>query len=155
LGDDRAALGEQRGRAAPRRRSPDRPPGRQLLAKRDGGSRVLCRREHGEHRGDRARRAGTRMVGGTTSPGAADSIRRRRQPRCRLAGGARVTLLAAAGNGKALWYATRGTGVVALLLLTSALVLGVLTSARWRTPKLPRFVVGTLHRNLSLLAIAF
>jgi sulfoxide reductase heme-binding subunit YedZ len=66
-----------------------------------------------------------------------------------------VTLLAAAGNGKALWYATRGTGVVALLLLTSALVLGVLTSARWRTPKLPRFVVGTLHRNLSLLAIAF
>jgi methionine sulfoxide reductase heme-binding subunit len=66
-----------------------------------------------------------------------------------------VTLLASAGNGKALWYATRGTGVVALLLLTSALVLGVLTSARWRTPKLPRFVVGTLHRNLSLLAIAF
>jgi len=66
-----------------------------------------------------------------------------------------VTLLAAAGNGKALWYATRGTGVVALLLLTAALVLGVLSSARWRAPKLPRFVVGTLHRNLSLLAIAF
>jgi hypothetical protein len=66
-----------------------------------------------------------------------------------------MTLLAAAGNGKALWFATRGTGVVALLLLTGSLVLGVLFSARSRPPGLPRFVVATLHRNLSLLAVAF
>lgn len=66
-----------------------------------------------------------------------------------------MNLLAASGNTKELWYATRGTGVVALLLLTASLFLGVLSSARWRTPKLPRFLVGTLHRNLALLAIAF
>jgi sulfoxide reductase heme-binding subunit YedZ len=40
-------------------------------------------------------------------------------------------------------------------LLTASLVLGVLSSARWHAPRTPRFVVGTLHRNLSLLAIAF
>jgi len=66
-----------------------------------------------------------------------------------------VTLVAAATNAKTLWYVTRGTGVVALLLLTASLVLGVLTSARWRPARTPRFLVGGLHRNLSLLGIAF
>jgi hypothetical protein len=33
--------------------------------------------------------------------------------------------------------------------------LGVLGSVRWRTDRLPRFVVGALHRNVTLLAIAF
>jgi sulfoxide reductase heme-binding subunit YedZ len=66
-----------------------------------------------------------------------------------------VTLVAAASNAKALWYATRGTGVVALLLLTAAVVLGTLSSARWRSARVPRFLVGGLHRNLTLLSIAF
>ena len=35
-----------------------------------------------------------------------------------------------------LWYLTRGTGVVALLLLTAGLVLGVLSSTRWRSAAL-------------------
>lgn len=64
-------------------------------------------------------------------------------------------LLAAAANAKTLWFATRGTGVVALLLLTGSVVLGALSSARWRTARLPRFLVGGLHRNLTLLAVAF
>jgi sulfoxide reductase heme-binding subunit YedZ len=64
-------------------------------------------------------------------------------------------VLAAAGSGRALWYLTRGTGVVALLLLTAVVVLGVSGTARWRTERLPRFVVVGLHRNLSLLSIAF
>jgi len=64
-------------------------------------------------------------------------------------------ILALAGNAKAFWYLTRGTGVVALLLLTSSLVLGVLTSVRFRTARWPRFVTAGLHRNLTLLAICF
>ena len=64
-------------------------------------------------------------------------------------------LLAAAGNGKALWYLTRGTGAVALILLTAGVVLGVMSSTRWQTRRLPRFLVSGLHRNLTLLSLAF
>ncbi|HSC74305.1 MAG TPA: ferric reductase-like transmembrane domain-containing protein [Gaiellaceae bacterium] len=64
-------------------------------------------------------------------------------------------MIAAAANAKTLWYVTRGTGVVALLLLTASVVLGTLSSARWRSGRTPRFVVGGLHRNLTLLAVAF
>ena len=66
-----------------------------------------------------------------------------------------MTLVAAATSTKTLWYVTRGTGVVALLLLTASLALGTLSSARWQTSRLPRFLVGGLHRNLTLLAVAF
>ncbi len=66
-----------------------------------------------------------------------------------------MTLLLAASNAKALWYLTRGTGVVSLLLLTAVLVLGVLGITRWRSERWPRFLVAGLHRNLSLFAIAF
>jgi methionine sulfoxide reductase heme-binding subunit len=54
-----------------------------------------------------------------------------------------------------LWYLTRGTGVVALLLLTAVVLLGVSGATRWRTERLPRFVVAGLHRNLTLLSLAF
>ena len=55
----------------------------------------------------------------------------------------------------ALWYATRGTGVVALLLLTAVVLLGVSSTFRWRSPRLPKFLVHGLHRNLTLLVLAF
>ena len=55
----------------------------------------------------------------------------------------------------ALWYLSRGSGVVTLVLLTVTVVLGITTSARWATAHWPRFVVVGLHRNLSLLAVAF
>lgn len=64
-------------------------------------------------------------------------------------------LLAAVGNGTALWYLTRGSGAVALILLTAGVVLGVMSSARWQTRRLPRFLVSGLHRNLTLLALVF
>jgi hypothetical protein len=64
-------------------------------------------------------------------------------------------MIAAAANAKMLWYLTRGTGVVALLLLTASVVLGTLSSARWKSSRMPRFVVGGLHRNLTLLAVVF
>jgi methionine sulfoxide reductase heme-binding subunit len=66
-----------------------------------------------------------------------------------------VTLLVAVGNAKALWYLTRGTGAVALLLLTAGVVLGVTTSTRWRSTRWPRFLVTGLHRNVTLLGLAF
>jgi hypothetical protein len=53
------------------------------------------------------------------------------------------------------WYASRATGIVALLLLTAVLVLGLVVTGQGRIPGLPRFAVTSLHRNLSLLAVAF
>jgi methionine sulfoxide reductase heme-binding subunit len=55
----------------------------------------------------------------------------------------------------ALWYASRATGVVSLVLLTGVLVLGIMVNRQGRLPGLPRFAVVGLHRNLSLLAVAF
>lgn len=54
-----------------------------------------------------------------------------------------------------LWFATRATGLTALVLLTVSTVLGILTSARFARPSWPRFVTVGLHRNLSLLAVTF
>jgi methionine sulfoxide reductase heme-binding subunit len=62
--------------------------------------------------------------------------------------------IAAAGP-SAYWYLTRSSGAVAIVLLTLALVLGVVDVRRWSTEKWPRFVVDSLHRNASLLALAF
>ena len=55
----------------------------------------------------------------------------------------------------AFWYASRATGIVSLLLLTAVLVLGILVNRQGRLPGLPRFGVTSLHRNISLLAVAF
>ena len=63
-------------------------------------------------------------------------------------------LLAATGP-SAYWYLTRSTGAVALILLTLALALGVVDVRRWSSETWPRFVVDSLHRNVSLLALAF
>jgi methionine sulfoxide reductase heme-binding subunit len=55
----------------------------------------------------------------------------------------------------ALWYASRATGVVALLLLTAVMVLGILVNRQGRLPGLPRFGATSLHRSVSLLAAVF
>lgn len=62
-------------------------------------------------------------------------------------------LLATAGP-SALWYLTRATGAVTLVLLTASVSLGVANVGRLQSPRWPRFVVEGLHRNVSLLAIA-
>ena len=64
-------------------------------------------------------------------------------------------MILAAGNARELWYLTRGTGVVALLLLTASVLLGVTTTLGLRLRRWPRFAVAGMHRNLTLLAIAF
>jgi sulfoxide reductase heme-binding subunit YedZ len=58
-------------------------------------------------------------------------------------------------NSQVWWFATRSTGIAALVLLTASMVLGILTSSRYARPKLPRFVTMGLHRNVSLLVLAF
>lgn len=55
----------------------------------------------------------------------------------------------------AYWYLTRGTGVVALILLTITVALGVANTRRLRTGWLPRFVIDAVHRNVALLSVAF
>ena len=58
-----------------------------------------------------------------------------------------------ATNSRALWYLTRGFGLVALILLTVTMVLGLTQAVRFARPGWPRFVVSALHRNAALLAV--
>ena len=58
-------------------------------------------------------------------------------------------------TGTALWYASRATGVISLILLSSVAILGIVVSRQGRLPGLPRFAVTGLHRSLSLLTVAF
>jgi methionine sulfoxide reductase heme-binding subunit len=58
-------------------------------------------------------------------------------------------------SNKALWYTARGTGFVAVIMLTASVALGILTSVRWSAPRWPRFVTSTLHKNISLLSVVF
>src|SRR5204863_7905360 len=88
--------------------------------------------------------------GSARASGAARPRRWGGRARRRLAGG---TVILAAGNGTALWYLTRASGVVALLLLTAGLVLGILGSVRWRSERWPRFAVVSIHGNLTLLVV--
>lgn len=58
-------------------------------------------------------------------------------------------------SGSAFWYASRGTGVICLVLLSVVAIVGILVNRQGRLPGLPRFAVTALHRNLSMLAVAF
>jgi methionine sulfoxide reductase heme-binding subunit len=58
-------------------------------------------------------------------------------------------------NSAALWYLSRGTGVVTLVLFTVVMVLGAITRNGRPLPGLPRFAVAGLHRNAALLAVVF
>jgi methionine sulfoxide reductase heme-binding subunit len=55
----------------------------------------------------------------------------------------------------ALWYASRATGVVCLVLFTAVVLLGILVNRQGRLPGLPRFAVTGLHRSISLVAVVF
>ena len=58
-------------------------------------------------------------------------------------------------TGTALWYASRATGVICLVLFSLVAILGILVNRQGRLPGLPRFAVTGLHRHLSLLTAAF
>jgi sulfoxide reductase heme-binding subunit YedZ len=66
-----------------------------------------------------------------------------------------VTGLAAVNglaDGKLLWYFNRASGMVLLVVLTVAVLLGQVSTGRRPPGWLPRFVTAELHRNTSLLA---
>jgi methionine sulfoxide reductase heme-binding subunit len=56
-------------------------------------------------------------------------------------------------EGPFLWYLNRSSGVVALVLLSTATVLGVLAIGGRPGTRLPRFVVQAVHRNVALIAV--
>jgi len=55
----------------------------------------------------------------------------------------------------ALWYASRATGVVSLVLLSLVMIIGLMVNRQGRLPGLPAFAVLGLHRYMSLLSITF
>lgn len=58
-------------------------------------------------------------------------------------------------SGPGLWYATRATGLVAFVMLSYCVVLGVVTTVRFESRRWPRFLTVGLHRNVSLVTVAF
>jgi methionine sulfoxide reductase heme-binding subunit len=66
-----------------------------------------------------------------------------------------MMLAPGAAGPSAYWYLTRSTGTMSLILLTVSVVLGVIDVSRWHHPRWPRFVLDSLHRNVSMLAMVF
>ena len=58
-------------------------------------------------------------------------------------------------NSTALWYATRASGITALVLLTLTMVLGLVTTTRARARNWPGFAQQELHRRISMIAVVF
>jgi hypothetical protein len=53
------------------------------------------------------------------------------------------------------WYATRASGIMALVLLTATMVLGLVTTNRARARGWPGFAQQELHRRISMLSMVF
>lgn len=54
-----------------------------------------------------------------------------------------------------LWAFGRASGIIALVLFTVTVLLGILTRSGRPLPGMPRFAVSLVHRNVSLLALLF
>ena len=67
---------------------------------------------------------------------------------------AAVTGAASGVGSQGLWFVSRGSGLVLLVLLTVVMVLGIATRAGWAPRRRPRFVQAELHRTLSLFTVA-
>jgi len=61
---------------------------------------------------------------------------------------------AAVTGSQGLWFLSRGSGLVLLVLFSIVVVLGVATRTGSAPPRWPRFAVAELHRTLSLFAVA-
>jgi sulfoxide reductase heme-binding subunit YedZ len=64
-------------------------------------------------------------------------------------------VLIASATPEFVWYLMRGSGLVALVLFTLTVALGVVGVTRLASPRWPRLLTGQLHRNLALLATCF
>jgi sulfoxide reductase heme-binding subunit YedZ len=58
-------------------------------------------------------------------------------------------------NSTYLWYTTRASGIVTLLLLTLTMVLGLATTNRLQARSWPGFAQQEIHRRISILAVIF
>ena len=58
-------------------------------------------------------------------------------------------------NSTAFWYATRASGLMALILLTLTMVLGITTTTRARARNWPGFAQQEMHRRISMIAVVF
>lgn len=58
-------------------------------------------------------------------------------------------------NSTVLWYTTRASGIVTLVLLTVTMILGLTTTSRARSRNWPGFAQQELHRRISILAVVF
>jgi methionine sulfoxide reductase heme-binding subunit len=58
------------------------------------------------------------------------------------------------GSTQWLWFISRGSGLVLLVLFTAVMVLGTATRLGWTPLGWPRFVAAELHRTLALFAVA-
>jgi methionine sulfoxide reductase heme-binding subunit len=65
-----------------------------------------------------------------------------------------MTSAAAISSPQGLWFVSRASGLVLLVLLTAVMVLGAATRTGWAPRRWPRFAVAELHRTLSLFAVA-
>jgi sulfoxide reductase heme-binding subunit YedZ len=54
-----------------------------------------------------------------------------------------------------LWFATRGAGIVSLILFSAVACLGLLAVARTQASWWPRFLTVELHRNIALVSVTF
>ena len=54
-----------------------------------------------------------------------------------------------------LWFATRSTGNIAMILLTMSVLFGIITAGNWATKRWPKLVNQGLHRSISLLTVVF
>jgi methionine sulfoxide reductase heme-binding subunit len=64
-----------------------------------------------------------------------------------------VSAVAATGS-QGLWFLSRGSGLVLLVLFSAVVVLGAATRTGSAPRRWPRFAVAELHRTLSLFAVA-
>jgi DMSO/TMAO reductase YedYZ heme-binding membrane subunit len=58
-------------------------------------------------------------------------------------------------NSTSLWYATRASGLMAMILLTLTMVLGITTTTRARARNWPGFAQQEMHRRISMIAVVF
>ena len=62
--------------------------------------------------------------------------------------------VSAVAGSQGLWFLSRGSGLVLLVLFSAVVVLGVATRTGSAPRRWPRFAVAELHRTLSLFAVA-
>src|SRR5215831_11644284 len=150
----RACLAARCRATAPHHRPAHRDARAVLLANGQRRRGDLRGREHREHGRDPARCGRGWLAGAAPAARPAGAARRQRGHGGRLARSGKHHM-SLDTHGPGLWYATRATGLVTLLMLTVSVLLGLLVAGRFSSQRWPRFLTQGLHRNVSLLVLVF